>query len=361
MRATASAHRAGAHAPRRSCAWPAALALAAWLVALAAAGAEGGAAASGWAVRDPGQGPVPLDSGSTGARELSGIAWAGGTRYLAVGDKGGMLFPLEIELDSASGAIRRAALAPGVHLAGAQDLEAVVVVPGGESVLTSDEVGPAIREHRVGDGSLLRSLPPPPIYTHARRNLSLESLSADARHTLLWTANEETLQVDGPSSSVAAGSLVRLQRLTWAGQPDGQWAYRTDAVPGAVRRGERTIESSGVSDLVALPDGGLLALERAFGPAGFRSRLYAVELTGATDVTSVAHLNGAGITPVGKRLLWERQFADYNFEGAALGPALDGGAQSLVLVSDSGHGFRQGLYALTVIPAGASDGRGARE
>ena len=111
--------------------------------------------------------------------------------------------------------------------------------------------------------------------------------------------------------------------------------------------GGHEVESSGVSDVVALPGGALLALERAFGTIGFRIRLYEVDLSGATDVSALPALRGAHYVPVAKRLLWERVFPDYDFEGAALGPALADGSNSLVLISDNGHAFRQGLYGLT--------------
>jgi len=101
-----------------------------------------------------------------------------------------------------------------------------------------------------------------------------------------------------------------------------------------------------VSDLVALPGGALIVLERAFGVIGFRIRLYEVDFSGATDVSTMESLKDAHYAPVGKRLLWERVFPDYDFEGTALGPLLADGSHSLILISDNGHGFRQGLYAL---------------
>ena len=45
------------------------------------------ARAGTWSVTDPGQGPVDLPAGTTGANDLSGIAWVGGDQWLAIGDK----------------------------------------------------------------------------------------------------------------------------------------------------------------------------------------------------------------------------------------------------------------------------------
>jgi len=306
-----------------------------------------------WRVTDPGQGAVSLPKGDTPARELGGITWDSGTRYYAVSDKLGTVFPLTIELNRRDGTIRHAAIEPGIPLPGSTDLEGVAYDRAHDTVLVSDEVGPAIREYRVADGRLVRSIRVPAVYRNARTNLSLESLSLEPDRRGLWTANEETLLDDGPLSSTQAGSVVRLQRFD-AERPAGQWAYVTDPLFGDMRREGRDVESSGVSDVVALPGGALLVLERAYGAGGLRNRLYEVDFAGATDVAALPSLVGATYQPVRKRLLWERQFPDTNYEGAALGPPLSDGGYSLILISDDGHGQRQTLYALVL--HGAVDG-----
>jgi hypothetical protein len=288
-----------------------------------------------------------LPKGDTPARELGGIAWDSGTRYYAVSDKLGTVFPLTIEIDPRTGTISQAAIEPGIELPGSSDLEGVAYDRAHATVLVSDEVGPAIREYRVADGRSVRSLRVPAVYRNARRNLSLESLSLQPDRPILWTANEETLSVDGPLSTTQAGSVVRLQRFD-AERPAGQWAYVTDPLFGQMLREGRDVESSGVADVVAMPGGGLLVLERAYGAGGLRHRLYEVDFTGATDTAALPRLAGATYQPVRKHLLWERQFPDINFEGAALGPPLTGGGHSLVLISDDGHRQRQALYALVV-------------
>lgn len=300
-----------------------------------------------WSVTDPGQGPVALPQGDTPARELGGIAWDSGTRYYAVSDKLATVFPLAIELDPRSGTITRAAIEPGIRLPGSTDLEGVAYDRARATVLVSDEAGAAIREYRVADGRLVRSLRVPAVYQNARKNLSLESLSLQPDRPILWTANEETLGGDGSVSTNQAGSVVRLQRFDDE-RLAGQWAYVTDPLFGDILREGRDVESSGVSDLVALPGGGLLVLERAYGAGGLRNRLYEVDVAGATDIAALPSLLGATYQPARKRLLWERQFADVNYEGAALGPALADGGHSLILISDDGHRQRQALYALVL-------------
>lgn len=293
---------------------------------------------------------MSLPKGDTPARELGGITWDSGTRYYAVSDKLGTVFPLTIELNPRDGTIGHASIEPGIALPGSTDLEGVAYDRAHATVLVSDEVGPAIREYRVADGRLVRSIRVPAVYQNARTNLSLESLSLAPDRRSLWTANEETLVGDGPLSGAQAGSVVRLQRFD-AERPTGQWAYVTDPLFGDMLREGRDVESSGVSDVVALPGGGLLVLERAFGAGGLRNRLYEVDFAGATDVAALPSLVGATYQPVHKRLLWEHQCADINYEGAALGPRLADGGYSLILISDDGHRQRQALYALVLRPS----------
>jgi len=112
------------------------------------------------------------------------------------------------------------------------------------------------------------------------------------------------------------------------------------------------VERSGVADVLVLPNGKLLVLERELGQVGmlpqFRSRIYEVDFTGATDVSALAGLQGQVYTPVGKALLWESYFLLDNFEGMTLGPELSSGDHSLLLISDNGSGLNQSLHALTL-------------
>jgi hypothetical protein len=268
-----------------------------------------------------------------------------------VSDKLGTAFPLTVELDPATGRIRSARLERGLPLPGSIDLEGVAFDGAHDSLVVSDEVGPAIREYRLRDGRQVGAVRLPAVYSSARKNLSLESLARDETRDSLWTVNEETLRRDGALGGAEKGSVVRLQRFTGA-RPNGQWAYVVDPLPaGDVLLPGRDIESSGVSELVALPDGGLLALERAYGDGGLRIRLYEVDVTAATDVSRRSSLSDGDYVPAGKRRLWDKQFPAINCEGAALGPTLQDGGRSLILISDDGHGQRQVLYPLTLTRA----------
>jgi hypothetical protein len=313
--------------------------------------------AGGLTLTASGQGLFSLSSGSTGAAELSGITYAGGTSYYAVGDNGvKSIWQLSIAINPTNGRITSGSVTGAISAPGmGADSEGIALRPGGNSVWISDEVDSTITEFSLSNGSNAGSVTVPAIYnpSNVQGNRGLESLSYGAGK--LWTANEEALVPDGSISTTSAGSWVRLQNFEGANfSALSQWAYRTDSISGTPTLGTGSIRS-GLVDLLALPTGGILALEREFGGASFipdfRSRIYEIDFTGSTDVTNFSNLNAGGFTSVSKTLLWQSDFASTNFEGMTLGPELDNGAYSLLLISDNGsgaNGQRQDLYSFTL-------------
>ncbi|MFM7143937.1 MAG: esterase-like activity of phytase family protein [Alphaproteobacteria bacterium] len=295
------------------------------------------------AIEDPGQGIRSMHSPWPGTVELSGLTWVQADRWLAVSDRMATIHALDVSLDAA-GRVSEASVHAGVRLEGARDPEGVAYAPESAAVFVSDEVGPAIREYEPATGRLLRQVPVPAIFAGTRHNLGFESLTRDPATGVSWTANEEALASDGPSADAVAGTLVRLQRFDRDWQPDGQWAWRTEPLrPG----GKGT---TGVSDLVALPDGGLLVLERSFGDRGVHVSLWEADLGSAPEVQAIPAL-GRDTPVLRKRLLWEAETGRFDFEGAALGPSLRDGGRALLLVSDDGRGGEFGLYPLVLRPS----------
>lgn len=303
---------------------------------------------------DPGQGLFSLSSGSTGAAELSGITYAGSGTYYAVGDNGAKsLWTLNIGLNSATGIISSASVTGSISVSGlGTDSEGVSYRASSNSVFVSDEVASTIKEFRLSDGVQISTVTVPSIFSpsNLQGNFGLESLSYGGG--TLWTANEEALSPDGSLSTTSQGSWVRLQRFNSSLLADGQWAYRTDAI--SAMSPLTTAERSGVVDVLPWDSRRILVLEREFGGSfipDFRSRLYLVDVSAATDVSGLAELDGGGFTALAKTLLWQDDFSATNFEGMTLGPTLDDGSRSLLLVSDDGSGSggqTQSLYALNL-------------
>jgi len=300
-----------------------------------------------------GQSPLVLRSGSTGATELSGITYAGGTNYYAVGDDGApTIWQVYTSLDSRSGRVRSTLVTGGISAPElGSDSEGIALGPSGNRVWVSDEVASTINEFSLATGQKTGSIAVPNIYRPAnvQNNMGLESLTYGSGR--LWTANEEALRSDGALSTTAAGSWVRIQEFDG---PDlaarRQYAYRTD--PISRLSPFVSVERSGLVDLLALPNGQVLALERELGGylPRFRTRIYLVDFTGASDVAALSSLaSGSGFTPVGKTLLWQGDTGFSNFEGITLGPRLTDGSYALLLVSDDGIGAmaqRQDSFSL---------------
>jgi hypothetical protein len=257
---------------------------------------------------------------------LSGITYIGGEQYIAVMDNSNKLVRLRVVL-SPTGAIASAQVLGGVSLAATRDYEAIA--PGGHgTVLLAEEDTPAIHEFRLVDGAIVRTITPPAVFAQRRANFGFESLTSDG--TFAWAANEEALTPDGPLSTATQGTTVRLLRIPVipgqaAATPASSWpqfAYRTQPWHGSAVGSAR----SGVSELVLLPGGTLLTLERsfAFNLAGFfQCRIYEVGFAAATDVRGfTAGLTGQTYTTTTKRLLWSGSNVN-NMEGLALGPRLD--------------------------------------
>lgn len=263
---------------------------------------------------------------------LSGITRLEDGRFLAVMDNSDKAIILSVTFDD-HGVITGAVVDSGLRLAESKDFEGVAAARGGV-VWLSEETTPAIRRYVLSDGSAAGVMPTPAVYSNRRANYGLESLALDPFERSMWTANEEALTVDGPLSTTTTGTVVRLQRFL-PGQASArqQFAWRTAPVHGAWISGQK----SGVSDLVALPDGRVLVLERSFAlsiSAPFQTRIYEADFTNATDVSAFAELQFAVFTPVGKRLLYSGALT--NVEGLCLGPTLPNGHAVLLGVIDDG-------------------------
>lgn len=341
-------------------------------------------------VTSTGQGPVNL--GVLGP-EFSGITHAGGNLYYAVSDNDTQLYPITVDLDLSTGQVTSTSIGATQVLSGVggaplsnTDYEGVAYTAGGGTpgVYISDEGDPGstsptpvIRLHRLSDGHTTDTLPVPAVFTDhglngTRQNKGFEALTLSTAGNTIWTANEESLKQDGSTSGFVDGTTVRLQRFTDSGLgfvADQQWAYVVDPINGNHPGIPDNNEQSRVSDMVVLPDGTVLVLEQATyyidnSNTGFVNKIYQVDTVGATPLTSPAFdtLDGEIFTPVSKSLLWEQTFSvSYNFEGIALGPELNDGSLSLLLISDDGTPIfgQSAVQALRVIvpePASLSIG-----
>ncbi len=275
----------------------------------------------------------------SGVHELSGITYLGGDQYLLVTDVNGLLVSATIGIDLSTGQFSGTPTLDNslvLNPAGNADLEAIAFDPRDGSVLVTNENDNSITRYDPANADVLGSISVPSVFSNTTSNRSFEALSLAPRDFDLWTANEEALTVDGPLSSDSAGTVVRLQRFDAQGDPAGQYAYVTEPHRASGLEQAR----SGVSGLIALPDGRVIVMERELGGGlpTFRINFFLVDFEDATDTSDLSGLIGETYTAVDKTLLHTLNAGFSNFEGVTLGPRLDNGDYALVLVSDDGGG-----------------------
>lgn len=302
----------------------------------------------------PGSEPPPVaarDAAAPAVRGLSGLAWLGADRWVAVMDNADRLVTFRVELaaDGLPLAIDDVAMRP---LAARHDYEDVVVCPpalaalldprrrqsGETSLLLCEEDTPAIRLFALDTGRALGRLPLPSILARRRPNRGLEALAIDPATMCVWTCSEEGLEGDAPVPTVTAGTVVRLLAIDQAAAPARQrhYAYPVDPPHASLRVAAGPL-LSGVVALVSLGGGSLLVLERSAAPGvpPFESRLYRVDTAVATDVAGVeGPIASRPDLFLTKRLLWSGT-PGCNLEGLALGPPLADGGTALLAISDN--------------------------
>ena len=291
-----------------------------------------------------------LDTSNVSVSEMSGVTYlgpsptAGKHRFLTVQDDGGLLITIDVEFN-ANGSLVSAEAVDDLLFSQSLDFEGVAYTdPSRNTVFLSYEDDPGVREYRLSDGVLEQSVTIPAVFANRRSNKGFESLARNPVGTVMWTANEEALTVDGSLATPSAGSPVRLLELNVAGNAvtaGDQYVYEVEPIHGSSTLGS---PRSGLSDLLALPDGTLLGLERSVAVTSpiYLSRIYEIDFDGATDVSAAAFnsgLIGQTYTPVGKELLWAGAAdgsSGQNLEGLALGPRLTNSNWALLGVVDDG-------------------------
>ena len=285
---------------------------------------------------------VDLPRGEPLSHNLSGLAWdaAAGLLY-AVSDRDKQLTVLKPR-PGLDGYEFLAPIALDIQIP-AWDGEALTLAGDRFFVVAEESERAVFSVDRSGRDATPIALPG---YRGTRDNLGLEGLgyAASAAGRYVFTVNEAALEGDGPTSTVAHGTVVRILRHRLDGGDDLEVAYLTEPVFADGTRAE-----NGVSDLVALSPDRVLLLERAYvRDTGNAIRVYEVDLRAAPNIIGLA--DARAVAPVAKRLVFDlaqvpdhhcsttpqpqRRPALENYEGMTLGPTLGDGRQVLFMVSD---------------------------
>ena len=207
---------------------------------------------------------------------------------------------------------------------------------------------PFLREMTT-DGKFVREFSVPAMYqyrdnatTGARNNKVFEALTV-ADDGTVYIANEDALVQDGPLTTVAAGSVVRVTAMDPAsGNAKAQYAYRLPPIPVDAPPGAAFGPDNGLSEMLATGKNRFIAVERAFAAGiGNTIRLVETEITSSTtNVLSVPSLSGASYTAMGRKLLLEMPITYQgvkldNIESITWGRTLANGNRTLVLAADN--------------------------
>lgn len=321
-----------------------------------------GVAHAQWSVQW--QNSLEINAAGFSPGQLSGITFlgndeAGESKFLAVSDTNGEVFQIHGAFDDATGVNTAVVTDQWTIEDTSLDAEGLAFHPNAPtSVFISyeDDVSvpvltPGVREYDMANGQRLQSVSLPSVWStggNVVNNRGFESLTRSVGGKVMWTANEEALTIDGNLATSSSGTTVRLQKMIVDGSTvtsTSQFAYEVDPVHGP------SPDRSGLVELVALPDGNLLALERSAAVTVplFENRIYQIDFTAATDISDPAFdggLTGANYTAVGKTLLWSGAVDGgfgANMEALALRSSSVAGSWSLLGVVDDGDGVSTNL------------------
>jgi hypothetical protein len=302
----------------------------------------------------------------------SAITWLGGDQYALVSDKEPTdgFYPLSMGLDPNDGTVLYAHRSfmhgnpsPDITSDGntVRDCEGMVYHPATQSYFISGEGDQQILEYDK-DGRLTgRKLAVPEEFAIGKiaTNYGFEALAYDANLGRFYTTTESTMPADGLQASPAnrVRNRLRIQTFNEQLQPAEQYAYYTD-VPTVTS--EVNIFAFGVVAMTALPDSSLLVMEReAYSPVNYIGSMANIKIyrvvpstghpisssTVLADLPEEDYLQKELIASFSTSLkIFSFNFA--NYEGMCLGPKLNDGRQTLILVSDSQGGFGNKIFHL---------------
>lgn len=251
------------------------------------------------------------------------------------------------------------------------DPEGIAVARDGTFYVSSEGnarfgIPPFVR-HFAADGTMLGKFPIPrrflPDRAHTRgirQNKGFEALTLTPDGKRLIVGTESALRQDGPADSLFSDSPARILVFDTAKRRElAEYVYSVSRIRGAPSS-PKGLKVKGLSELLAIDDSHLLALERSFVEGhGSSVQLEQIDLTAADDVSrfdSLSNISGT-LRPVGKRILLDFSSLPApvdNFEGMTFGPNLPDGRRLLLVISDNNFNW---ITQLTEVLAFAVDVR----
>jgi predicted extracellular nuclease len=240
------------------------------------------------------------------------------------------------------------------------DSEGIALTKSGTLYISSEgnvkaRVDPFIREFNL-DGSYLNSLVVPSKYLPIeggkfgiRNNRAFESLTLTPDNAFLFTAIENALVQDGPSSDLNTRSPARILKYDLdQGKPVAEFLYWVDPVVTPPNPAD-AFRINGLVELTAIDEKTFISMERSFSVGnGNTIKLYETSLSQADDISGYESLQKVDLSEVNaaqKTLLLDLTDLGItldNLEGMTFGPSLADGRRTLILVSD--NNFNPGQF-----------------
>ena len=285
----------------------------------------------------------------------SGITYLGNNLYAIVDDKNNKTAfeTFEIMLNPENGKIDKITshnqnISVNQHSPTTQnDAEGITYCNTTKTIFICSESEQTIKEFTIEGKQTGRELSIPKLFSkeNIQKNRGFEALTYSTYDSLFWTVTESELITDKDNNQLN-GQKLRIQSFGLDLQPKKQYAYLTDK-PTSKRKGKEY--AHGISSLLALEDGRLIVLEREIKVSNYyigsysKHKLFVISPTEQNECSLTESLKKISpdifiqkkeICSFNTRLrIGKINFA--NYEGMCLGPKLNDGRQTIILINDS--------------------------
>lgn len=265
--------------------------------------------------------------------EYSGITCTGDDTYMLVHDKKASLFVLTLDMLQDGSIAYSAAFETQQQGKEVRDNEGIVYVPERKRLFVSAEADQSIREYRLDGRETGRKLIIPKDLSSPSSNHGFEALAYAGG--IFWATTESPL----PGEDTHILQSFSLKGL----KAKNRYYYEADQplVP-AEKKASAQAYVFGISAMTVLPDGRLAVLEReVYVPGKVGTLTKMLESFTQTNIYTVSPAAEKPGRLLEKTLLLSIRTSALNlanYEGMCLGPVLEDGRQTMLLIADSQNG-----------------------
>lgn len=310
-----------------------------------------------------------LDQNKIPPANYSGICRVDSNVYAVVSDKekDDGFYLMSIDIDTKTGKVRNAqrmgfygspANKKDRNGMSTRDIEGITYRPSSKTFFLGGEGDQQVLEYdAMGYPTGLKlDMPPEMGIKEIRSNLGIESLTYNPNTQLFWTTTESTLKKDGlatDKNNPENKNRLRIQCFHDNLKCGPQYAYMMESpICGTKGRKSKALHH-GVSELCALDDGCIVVMERETYVSKknlnnyVNIRLFVINPTNEQPINKDIPLSQLPQTAFMQKTeicafktktnLTRRNIA--NYEGMCLGPKLDDGRQTLILINDTQNGM----------------------